>query len=80
MNMNPSAVPLLMSLFILGLMGLEIYSGRISISRSIRSHADWTRKNYPYSFWIVISAQLALVIYLLCFSLGLAPALPTSIG
>ena len=79
MNISPSIGPLfLMSLFILGLIGLELYSSRISISRSIRSHSDWTRKNYPYSFWIVIAVQLALVVYLICFSIGLAPALPTS--
>ena len=55
MNINPPAVPLfLMSLFILGLIALEIYSGRIGISRSIKSRPDWTRKNYPYSFWVVI--------------------------
>jgi hypothetical protein len=77
MNINPPAVPLfLMSLFILGLIGFEIYSGRISTSRSIRSQPDWTRKNYPHSFWIVIAVQLALAVYLLCFSVGLAPALP----
>ena len=76
MNINPPAVPLfLMSLFILGLIGLEIYNGRVSISRSIKSHPDWTRKNHPYSFWIVIAVQLALAVYLICFSIGLAPAL-----
>jgi hypothetical protein len=76
MNISPPAVPLfLMSLFILGLIALEIYSGRISISRSIKSHPDWTRKNYPYSFWVVISVQFALAVYLLYFSVGLAPAL-----
>ena len=76
MNINPPAVPLfLMSLFILGLIALEIYNGRVSITRSIKSHPDWTRKNYPYPFWVVISVQLALAVYLLGCSLGLAPAL-----
>jgi hypothetical protein len=76
MSINPPAVPMfLMSLFILGLIALEIYNGRASVSRSIRSHPDWTRKNYLYSFWVVISVQLALAVYLLCCSLELAPAL-----
>jgi hypothetical protein len=76
MNINPSTGPLfLISLFIPGLIGLEIYNGRVSISRSIKSHPDWTRKNYPYSFWIVIAVQLALALYLVCFSMGLAPTL-----
>jgi hypothetical protein len=81
MNINLSVgASFFISLFILGLIGLEIYNGRISTSRSIRPHPDWTRKSYPYSFWIVIAVQLALAVYLICFSIGLAPALPTSIG
>jgi hypothetical protein len=76
MNINPPAIPLfLVSLFVLGLIGLEIYNGRVSTSRPTRPNFEWTRKNHPYSFWVVISAQLALAVYLLCFSLGLAHAL-----
>jgi hypothetical protein len=61
--MNINLPSFLMSLFILALIGFQIYNGRVSVSRSIRSHPDWTRKNYPYSFWVVISVQLALAVF-----------------
>ena len=62
MDMNPSAVPLfLMSLFILGLIGLEIYNDRISISRSIRPHPDWNRKSLFHEVHEGLQSRLSIM-------------------